>query len=140
MSGVFTICHGPIINKHPDPFYTETMDEALLIIEEHFFRDIDIEMDTVCIYAVPDGSGRAELLWKFTGVYAEYDEDELLVGVDMLEMPEVTFPQGRLLHHEETMFEELLHDYWNDDEAPILINFEGIAKQKGFIQAAGDEA
>ena len=119
MPRFFMSIYGPITKIHPDPFVISSLNEGLEIIEDHFLPDLNPYIDMISIYEMPESSGRAELVWRFTGLDYCDGLEAWESQYDIEHGESVLFKQGCLIGNSTTLLEELLEDY---DLSTDLIN------------------
>lgn len=110
MSRYFMLCSGQIIGEHPDPFVLESLEEGLDIIENHFKSILSFYSDMISIYEMPVNTGRAKLVWRFTGLEYIYDlveSEKISNQVSLINTDGQPFVQGKLNNHTMSLYDEL---------------------------------
>lgn len=110
MSRYFMLCSGQIIGEHPDPFVLESLEEGLDIIENHFKSILSFYSDMISIYEMPVNTGRAKLVWRFTGLEYIYDlveSEKISNQVSFIDTDGQPFVQGKLNNHTMSLYDEL---------------------------------
>ena len=117
MSRYFMLCTGQITSEHPDPFVLTSLEEGLDIIENHFMNILNRYSDMISIYEMPANSGRAKLVWRFTGlefIYDLFESERISNQVSLIDTDGEPFVQGKLNNHTMSLYDELSNQ--NGDE------------------------